>query len=275
MNQAKLANLTPLPGELLYATNTDMAKAYNAKPDEEKFKEGGKWWSMYDLMKEFHSGILPEHGASNYLEFEIDFTSPHLKVASITDPNMVQEVNSTMTIGLQSLSSKIQALLAKLQMEANIAATTASTLGALRPRTGGKGRGKSKKWGGDETAAGPAAAGPAAAIGAPVVSAAEEINKLLSPVNLETECLKDLFRVKVNSWDRIFVTNAKKNNFPLKSVLNLVDPATVAEQVKIAAAAAAAEESTAGGGRRKTRKYFLKKYRKNSLIKSKTHRRRR
>jgi len=255
--QAKLPNLTPLPGYLLYPTDDTKAKAYdNLKSDDERFKEGGKWWSMYDIMKEFHSGILPEHSDANYLEFEIDFTSPHLKVATITDPNMVQELNSTMTIGLQSLSSKIQSLISKLQLEANVQAMRASTSGVLsRQQQLPGGGGKRKKKGG--------------APGDPP-NAADEINNLVNPTNLEKECLKDIFRVKVNSWDRIFITNAKKDHFPLKSVLNLPDQAAVMEQVKIAEIAAEAEAAAPEiqvGGRRKTRKG-----RKYGKRKAKTHR---
>lgn len=266
-SDAKLANLTPLPGKLLYPDDKEKASAYDNLPtDEAKFKEGGKWWSMYDLMKEFHNGILPEHSDANYFEFEIDFTSPHLKVAAVTDPNMLQEVNSTMTNGLQSLSSNIQNLISKLQMEANTALVSQTTSALARPQRGGsKGKGRNKRGGQlpEAPAAAPAPAlAPAAALAAPAATA-DQLTKLVSAESLEAECLKDIFRVKLNTWDRIFITNAKPNTLKAAASLNLPKESAIRDQV-IAAAQAQ------GGAR--TRKM---KRRRGGSKKGKTHRRRR
>lgn len=256
--EAKLANLTPLPGNYLYPKDNAKAEAYDKLPsDEAKFKEGGKWWSMYDLMKYFHSGLLPEHSDANYFNFEIDFTSPHMKVAAVTDPNMVQELNSTMTTGLQTLASNVQNLISQLQVEANNATVGLTTSALTRPRIGGKGKGKGKGKRGGE--------GEVPMAAAPAISTADKIKNLLSAENLEVECLKDIYRVKLNTWDRIFVTNGKKNNLGLSDTLNLTDEGALKTQVEAAIAAAA---PAAGGAR--TRKMR----RRRGAKKGKTHRRR-
>ena len=255
--EAKLANLTPLPGNYLYPKDNAKAEAYDKLPsDEAKFKEGGKWWSMYDLMKYFHSGLLPEHSDANYFNFEIDFTSPHMKVAAVTDPNMVQELNSTMTTGLQTLASNVQNLISQLQVEANSAMVGLTTSALARPRGGSKGK-KNRRGGEGEVP-------PMAAAPAPAISTADKIKNLLSAENLEVECLKDIYRVKLNTWDRIFITNGKKNSLGLSDTLALTDEGALKTQVEAAIAAAPA----AGGAR--TRKMR----RRRGAKKGKTHRRR-
>ena len=251
--EAKLGNLTPLPGYLLYPDSKDKAEAYDKLPsDQARFDEGGKWWSMYDLMDYFHSGIMPEHSKTNYFEFEIDFTSPHLKVSSITDPNMVQELNSTMTNGLQSLASNVQNLISKLQVEASNKTLDISTGALLTNRRGGAKR-KFKR-GGDGEPLPLAGQPPAAALGT-----ADQITALLSPANLEIECLKDIFRVKLNTWDRIFITNGKKDKLPLHSALNMPQDheENLIDQVRAATGATGATGATApavGGTKTRRRK---------------------
>jgi len=282
MTEPKISNLTPLPGYLLYPDDTKLAEEYDKLPENVRLNErDGKHWSMYQLMDYFHSGLIPEHSKTNYFEFEIDFTSPHLRISSVDDPNMVQELHSTMTTGLQSLATKIQGLISKLQVEGSTNALKLTQDAMNRPVRGGKGK-KIRGGVGEADAAAAAAAAPAPAAPAALPAAApalpaapvdtvSQITALLSPSGLEAECLQDLFRVKLNTWDRIFITNAKKNNLPLASVLNLPKESTLVDQVKTAAAAPgpAAAAPVAGGGRRKTRKG--RKYGK----KSKTHRRRR
>ena len=270
--EAKLANLTPLPGDYLYPKDKAKAEAYDKLPsDEAKFKEGGKWWSMYDLMKYFHSGLLPEHSDANYFNFEIDFTSPHMKVAAVTDPNMVQELNSTMTTGLQTLASNVQNLISQLQVEAN-SAMVGLTTSALASKRGGS-KGKKNRRGGEGGEVPPmalaAAPAPMAAAPAPMVSTADKIKNLLSAENLEVECLKDIYRVKLNTWDRIFVTNGKKNSLGLSDTLALTDVGALKTQVEAAIAASAAAAPALIGGAR-TRKMR----RRRGAKKGKTHRRR-
>jgi len=255
--EPKLSNLTPLPGKLLYPKDSDKAKAYDALPsDADRFAQGGKWWSMYDIMKHFHSGMLPEHSDANYFEFEIDFTSPHLKVVAITDPNILQEVNSTMTIGLQNLATKVQGLISQLQVEASQKAMEITQAALNKPRGGGKNK-KNKK-GGDLPL--PGAAPP---------STVDQLTTLLNPSNMEMECLKDLFRIKLDTLTRIFVTNAKDGKLPLASVLNKPDPAAIIEQLKPIIANAEKPDPLQGGKKRKTRKGL------KSGKKRKTHRRHR
>jgi hypothetical protein len=252
MTEAKLANLTPLPGKLLFPEDSDMAKAYDALPsDAERFAQGGKWWSMYDIMKHFHSGILPEHGDSNYFEFEIDFTSPHLKVVAITDPNLLQEVNSTMTLGLQSLASKVQGLIGQLQVEASQKAMEITQAALNKPRGGAR---KKNKKGGDTPLGMPGQ--PPAAPAAPT-GAVEQLTTLLNPNNLEAECLKDLFRIKLDTLTRIFITNAKDGRLPLASALNKPKQSAIEQQVIPIIANAEQQQQQPimmGGKKYKTRK---------------------
>jgi hypothetical protein len=275
MTDSRLGPLTPLPSDYLYPGKDDasekLRKEYDALPDDTaRLNKGGKWWNMYDLMKYFHSGIMPELSDVNYINYEIDFTAPELKRAASADPALANEVNSSMTPGLQALSSKIQTLISQQQLAASKAALETTTSAITRPRSGGKRKGKT----GGANPPGAAAAAdagvppgvispPAAVIAAPpaagvapaaapVAPVQETVDSLISVANLEAECLRDLFRVKLNSNNRIFITDAsKKVPLPFKTALNLPDPTKLF----------LANESTAGGGGRgrgKTRKTHKK-----------------
>jgi hypothetical protein len=230
----KLGPLTPLPGEYIYPNSDDKSKEnlakYNAMSDDDKLANGGKWWSMFDLMKFFHSGFLPEHSDTNFINFEIDFTSPELKRAEVTDPTLKQEVYSSMTPGLQELSSKLLRLIAEMKVAATTNVAAAQSQGLGIGRRGGSKKNRKLKGGEGET-----------------------IDMLLDPMKLEEECLKDLFRIKLNSRNRIFITDSKPGKLALVDILNLPrDPAPLADTTQNAAPQNPAPQNA--GKKNKTRK---------------------
>jgi hypothetical protein len=256
----RLGPLTPLPGEYLYPDSDDASKkrleTYNALSDADKLNRGGKWWSMFDLMKYFHSGILPEHGDTNFINFEIDFTSPELKRAESTDPTLKQEVMSSMTPGLQELSSKLLKQIADMKVAAttNVAAATSQGLmGRMgmgqQPQAPVQGGSKKKKTKG---------------------GAIETIEDLLNPMKLEEECLKDLFRIKLNSRNRIFITDSKKGSLALVETLHLPKAADIPDVLPDVPPAQNPPPAV-GGRKNKTRKG--RKHNKKGKTHRKQHRR--
>jgi hypothetical protein len=241
----RLGELTPLPPDYLYPNDENSRKIYEKLTIPDQLNSGGKWWSMYDLMKYFHSGFLPEEGDSNYIRYEIDLTAPELKNAMSTDPNLKSTVDTSMMTGLTKLSGQLLGQVAKAKQMAteSVAAATSSGLG-LSVRRGGK----RKSWrGGDDTMQQGMMMQPGMmqqGMMQPEDPSAE-IAKLLKPENLEQECLNDVFQILFNSRNRIFITDSKPGSLALVSTLG------IPPQPPITGPPAPAPPV---GGRRKTRK---------------------
>jgi len=265
----RLGPLVPLPSDYLYPDNDELSskkrEEYEKLPDDSaRVAKGGKWWSMFDLMKYYHSGILPEHSDTNFINFEIDFTAPELTRANFTDPNLKNEIVNSMTPGLQALSGKLTRLISDMKVSATTNVAAASTSGLLRrgfgadgpqgPQGGKKSKKNKTKKGGE----------------------GETIEQLIDPMKLEEECLRDLFRIKLNSRNRIFVTDSKKGTLPLSSTLNLPNAASAITAAENAVPAAASGQlitdnnmpKLLGGKRRRKTRKIQRRYSK----KSKTHR---
>ena len=105
-----IRNPFPLPSEYLFpdAANSEAKKIYEKMSTEDKIINGGKLWSMYDLMKYFHSGFMPTNNDANYIEYEIDFIQGDFTGESKTDPVMTNLVKTKLLEAFQPLSSKVE-----------------------------------------------------------------------------------------------------------------------------------------------------------------------
>ena len=238
LQQRLSSDLTPLPADYVFPDDTASQEIYEKMSPADRLNNGGKWWSMYDLMKFFHSGFLPENGETNFIRYEIDLTAPELTASKSTDPNLSTEVNTNMLNGLNKLSSQIVTKLAEVKNQATNAAAAAATSGlGLAARIpqgpGGGGKSKKNKWGGDDPLPPPyGAPSPPPPYGAPPpppgygappppTDPGSQITALVSAENLEKECLSDLFSILFNSRNRIFITDSKPGSLGLVSTLNI------------------------------------------------------
>jgi len=234
-----LTNLTPLPAEYLYPGTDDASKkSREAYEKSDKLNNGGKWWSMYDLMRYFHSGFLPEEGDSNFIKFELDLTKPELKLASLLDPKLQQEIDAKINPLVQDFSSKIQDLISKMreEMTTNVAAAAAQRGAPMLMAKGG--RHKRIRGGDSDTT--------------------NAINELVDPMNLKTFILNSISGLEFTSLDRIFITNSVKGQLELAPILGIKTDASVIELAirdANAAANAPADANKVGGRRYKTRKH--------------------
>ena len=192
-----LGTLIPVPPKLLYPEVNDSKDPQNKanresyanlspedKLDPEKGK--GKWWSMHDLMTEFHSSFLPVENDATYLSYKVDFSAPELKVAAVRDPQLRTALDQQMLPGLTKKQNEIQERFNQQQQQ-NAQQIQQSVMGAaLRTSQGAVG-----------TTA-PGAVDATGAVIGPLPWSAE---------NLEMECLNDLSQIILNSKNRIFVTD--------------------------------------------------------------------
>ena len=243
LQQRLSSDLTPLPADYVFPDDKESQEKYEKMSPADRLNNGGKWWSMYDLMKFFHSGFLPENGETNFIRYEIDLTAPELAASKSTDPNLPNEVNTNMLNGLNKLSSEIVSKLAEVKNQATNAAAAAATSGlGLAARIpqgpGGGGNYKKNKKGGEPPYGAPPPYGtppppygappppygaPPPGYGAPPppTDPGSQITALVSAENLEKECLNDLFSILFNSRNRIFITDSKPGSLGLVSTLNI------------------------------------------------------
>ena len=230
----------------------------NAPELEKRFK----WWSMHDLMKYFHSGLMTKENDANMFSFQIDLTAPELEANAARNPQLLSSLNTAMS-NLSVITNEISADFSALQSETSNKLTQ-TVLDATSRKSGGNWK-KSKKGG------------------------APNFAEKFSADRLKKECLNDLKTDTFGSRDRIFVVDGL---LPLASeeLKNQIAAPVVAQPPAVvpgapllpgapplpgapaaapgAAGPAAAAAPGMGGGRRKTRKG-----RKHGK-KRKTHRRR-
>ena len=113
--RSAVQNPFPLPAEYLFpdAINAEAKKTYEAMTQDQKIINGGKLWSMYDLMKYYHSGFMPTNNDANYIEYEIDFMHDDIPGEIKEDPVMVNLVKTKMNEAFQPLSSMVTTQYAK------------------------------------------------------------------------------------------------------------------------------------------------------------------
>jgi len=138
------------------------------------------WWSMHDLMKYFHSGLMTKENDANMFSFSIDLTSPELAANSARNPQLLSGLNTAMN-NLSKITNEISNDFNDAKAE-NAKQLNETVLSATQRRGGGK-NGK-KKWGGGVN-----------------------IIEKYSADKLKTECLNDLKMDPFGSRDRIFIVD--------------------------------------------------------------------
>jgi len=200
---ATLQALIPLPKK--YLKDPVRIKEYEAlEKDPAALLAKFKWWSLHDLMLEYHDGLIPKENNANYLKFSIDLSSEELKRSKITNPNMVNQIQTLMMPGLKSIETKTdqQVMERQLQTSQQLQSSTMNALirvpGQPIPAPG-------------MPAPAPGMAAPGMAVDATAPSAdevlVEDPTKPYAAVNLEKECFKDLLTIALTSKARIFVTD--------------------------------------------------------------------
>ncbi len=221
-----------------------------------------KWWSMHDLMKHFHSGLMTIENDANMFSFVIDLTAPELAANSLRNPQLLSSLNTAMA-NLSKVTNEISGDFTQLK-EANAAQSTKMVLNATSRGPVQTGGGRKKYKGGDVN-----------------------ISEKYSATRLKMECLNDLALDPFGSRDRIFIVDgilpvapdALKNQIsvPVEAATAAATAATAAASPPAAAgpaavgpvaAAAAVPPAAIGlkGGRRRTRRA------RKSGKKAKTHR---
>ena len=84
-----------IPREILSEPEQKMFDEIKEKNTEEHAQRY-KWWSMYDIMKFYGSGLIPKANAANFFPFKIDLTAPGLLQNKYRDADLVNGFNVAM-----------------------------------------------------------------------------------------------------------------------------------------------------------------------------------
>lgn len=199
--RAAIQNPFPLPAEYLFpdAVNAEAKKAYESMSPADKLINGGKLWSMYDLMKYYHSGFMPTNNDANYIEYEIDFTHNDLTGEAKGDPLMVNHVKTKLLESFQPLSSMVESGMSKVKMNILTDSTKILSSAVSRPLRGGILTDDDNQ-NGQQPQLQPQMQQPSSDMfdGSP--------GSVLSPEYLTDRCLTSIGGITFNSLNRIFVT---------------------------------------------------------------------
>jgi hypothetical protein len=262
-----------IPKEILSDAEKKMYEDIE-KNNPEELKQRYKWWSMHDIMKFYHSGLIPKENDANFFPFKIDLTAPELLQNKYRDQDLVNGFEVAMS-KLKDVTSAI----AKYHTEAKAQwsnTMTQSTLGASMRKGGNKDK-KSKhhsrksknQRGGEEVF---------------TVNNNDDVNVAFSYEKLKDQCTLSLFNDVFHSRNRIFLVDNQLPTWNPKTYEELranadklkAEKATPPAAAPVAAAAAAAAAPAAvpgapapapaapavgGGKQRKTRKHKYKKAR--------------
>jgi hypothetical protein len=194
-----LQTLIPLPKK--YIKDPVRIKEYEAlEKDPAALLAKFKWWSLHDLMLEYHDGLVPKENNANFLKFAIDLSSEELNRAKITDPNRLNQIQTLMTPGLKSIETATDQMIMQKQIDASqqLQSTTMNALARIP--------GQPMPAPGMPTSA-PGMMAPGMAAPSADEVLIEDKTKPYAAVNLEKECFKDLLTIALTSKARIFVTD--------------------------------------------------------------------
>ena len=249
----------------------------------EELKHRYKWWSMYDIMKFYGSGLIPKANAANFFPFKIDLTAPGLLQNKYRDADLVNGFEVAMT-KLNEVSNSI----ADYYNQANANWSKQTTEVALsRPATrGGKykkrnqhsdktkknNKNKNNKKGGDAVTFPPI-----------VVNINKKINEIFSGEVLKSQCTQALYGDVFHSRNRIFLVDNQLPTYTQATYEQLRANADKLKADKIAAksapaalapaAAPAAAPAQLGGRKQKTRKLKYKQGKRGKKCKKMKSRR--
>jgi len=267
-----------IPREILSEPEQKMFDEIKEKNPEE-FKQRYKWWSMYDIMKFYGSGLIPKVNAANFFPFKIDLTSPELSQNKYRDADLVHGFDTAMmnlndvTAAITDYYNNAKAEWTKESAETTLRAATShgGKKSTTQKRTS-KYKNKTKK--GGQTFK---------------VDPKLKINEAFAANILKDQCTLALFGDVFHSRNRIFLVDNQlpTYNQPTYEELRANADKLIAEHAAeklipaaMAAAAAApaiapvvaalpAAAAAAGGGRKqKTRKLKQRKSKKGKGMKS-------
>ena len=215
MSAGALGPLIPLPKK--YIKDPDRIKEYESlENDPVALLDKFKWWSLHDLMSEYHDGLLPKENNANFLKFSVDFSAEELDRSNTTDPTIKTNIDRALLPGLQKITTGIESEINQIKInDAN--RMSQNVTGALTrtapPAFGGK-RGKKtyNKKGGETLMNQPMMPNqpmPNQPMPNQPMPPAVQVpaGPLYSAENLEKECLNDLKDFVLTSKSRIFITD--------------------------------------------------------------------
>ena len=189
-----------IPREILSEPEQKMFDEIKEKNTEEHAQRY-KWWSMYDIMKFYGSGLIPKANAANFFPFKIDLTAPGLLQNKYRDADLVNGFNVAMN-KLTNVSAAITDYYNKAQSKWTTE-TQKATLSAATSHGGSKkeknkkshkNTSKSNKKGGDSEAG-------------ITVDITKPINEIFSSDALKNQCTQALFDDVFHSRNRIFLVD--------------------------------------------------------------------
>jgi hypothetical protein len=219
------------------------------RPEELKLRY--KWWSLHDIMKYYHSGLIPIENEANFFSFKIDLTAPELLQNKYRDKDLVNGLDNAM-----SQLKEVTSAIAKYYIDAKAKWTTITSESMLNAsmRRGGTRSRKNKKNtqcdGGGE--------------GRAIFTANidQDVSEAFSYEKLKNQCTLSLFDDVFHSRNRIFLVNSQMPTWTPETYDDLQGNADRLNEEKIKLAALGAAPPLAGGemsNTRKTRKYKNKK----------------
>ena len=228
MSGGALGPLIPLPKK--YIKNPERIKEYESlENDPVALLAKFKWWSLHDLMSEYHDGLLPKENNANFLKFSVDFSADELLRSNTTDPTIKTNIDRALLPGLQKITSQIQSEMNQIKID-DANRMSQNVTGALTrtapPAFGGKKGKKTKnnrynKKGGDTlmNQMMPNQMMPNQPMPNQMMPNQMMPNQMMHPEaqvpagplysaeNLEKECLNDLKDFVLTSKSRVFITD--------------------------------------------------------------------
>ena len=245
-----------IPRDIL---SKDEQAVYDMVPEAER-KIRYKWWSMHDLMKYYHNGLLTLENDANIFAFRIDLTAPELTQNKFRDSGLGTGLDTAM-MSLNDVTNAISQVITGTR-EKLITQQQETTMNATM-RRGGKKKGKKTQKGGVFD------------IVPSFIDPAFTPSEAFSAKKLKNECMNDLEKDIFNSRNRIFVVDGKLPTYtaPGLEVLTAAEK-QLEDELKANVAAnpnmppmppqaiplpGIAPSVSVGGRRRKTRKLRNKK----------------
>ena len=266
-----------IPREILSEPEQKLFDEIKEKNPEE-FTQRYKWWSMYDIMKFYGSGLIPKVNAANFFPFKIDLTSPELSQNKFRDADLVHGFDTAMmnlndvTAAITDYYNNAKAEWTRESAESTLRAAIHGGKQSTRQKAKSNYKNKTKK--GGQTFK---------------VDPKLKINEAFSANILKDQCTLALFGDVFHSRNRIFLVDNQlpTYNQPTYEELRgnadkLIAEHAAAKMIPAAIAAAAAvpgaapvvaavpaAAAAAGGGRKhKTRKLKQRKSKKGKGMKS-------
>jgi hypothetical protein len=176
-----------IPRDIL---SKDEQAVYDMVPEADR-KIRYKWWSMHDIMKYYHTGLLTLENDANIFAFRIDLTAPELAQNKFRDNGLSTGLETAM-LSLNDVTNAIPQVITSTR-EKLITQQQETTMNATMRRGGKKGIKK----------------GGAFVITPNVNDPAFTPAEAFSAIKIKNECMNDLEKDIFNSRNRIFVVDGK------------------------------------------------------------------